>query len=123
MANINQTGRICRICLTGLDRLRQRTSSDDSYYKEIRKDNEMSEWLDIETAPRDGTWILLIGGRTDEDFYSDQYANESNRPVTARWFNEGQPDEDWGVSFWDGDWRTYYKNPTHWQPLPEPPKV
>ena len=69
------------------------------------------EWQPIETAPKDGTTILLYVGK-----FCDDYA----------------------VAFWYGDyWHVGLKeyarytdrydfefgNPTHWMPLPEPPNA
>lgn len=84
----------------------------------------MSDWQPIATAPKDGTWILLAGGKTDEDFYNPSARAEwLNRAVTAFW-HEDQWFEDggaWAIAFWDGDWRTYYDVPTHWMPIPSAP--
>lgn len=54
------------------------------------------EWQPIETAPRDGTWILV-------------YVNGT---VTNAFFYLGHWD--------DGDYFSRME-PTHWMPLPEPP--
>ena len=83
-------------------------------------------WQPIETAPKDGTWILLCGGRTDEDFYLRDEPEAQSRIVSAFWLLSPCGDEDgeeWSVGFWDGSWRTGYENPTHWMPLPPPPSV
>jgi hypothetical protein len=59
----------------------------------------MSEWQPIETAPKDETRVLLVAS------YGTMH-----------------------TAFWrDGLWRCggmgqYFNNPTHWMPLPEPPK-
>lgn len=74
----------------------------------------MNEWQPIETAPKDGSWILLAGGRTDESFHYEEVKNESRRPVVAKWCIE---DECWDVAFWDGAWRTGYINPKKWASL------
>lgn len=64
----------------------------------------------IETAPTDGTWILLSGGRTDEDFcMEDNHPSDLSRAVTGKWF-EGE----WVFSFWDGAWRGTYCCPKYW---------
>jgi len=74
------------------------------------------EWQPIETAPKDGAWILVMGGKTDEDFYCA--TKENRRPAVVKFCNE---DKDWVMCFWDGNWRTGYQSPTHWMPLPPPP--
>lgn len=71
----------------------------------------MSQWQQIETAPRDGTVIdLWAGARRADCFW---------------WVSEDCDD--------DSHWRQEYAEvggcsfavdatPTHWMPLPEPPK-
>ncbi len=58
----------------------------------------MTDWQPIETAPRDGTRVLV-------------WAHD--RAWTADRCSEGVPD------FWDSDGT--FIQPTHWQPLPAPP--
>lgn len=70
----------------------------------------MSEWQPIETAPRDGTAILVTDGQTQRVAWTQHPAEHGN------------------VAAW-----TYYitrsgayvviMNPTHWMPLPSPPEV
>lgn len=90
--------------------------------KAVRK---LGAWQPISTAPQDGTWVLLCGGATDEDDYRDEVGTRGlYRAVTAMWIPEHDfSEEGWAVSYWDGDWRTYYKGGTHWMPIPEFPKV
>jgi len=66
----------------------------------------MSEWQPIDTAPRDGTIVLAAQGSTIDTMF-------------------------WTMSAWadGGGWvnninrsDTYVFDPTHWMPLPEPPK-
>lgn len=64
-----------------------------------------SEWLPIESAPMDGTWILLSGVCT-----------RTKAPALVCQSFGG----DW-ISADDG-YDAYFE-PTHWQPLPQPPKV
>jgi hypothetical protein len=58
----------------------------------------MSEWQPIETAPRDGTRILV----SDADGFM----------IVAFWFADG-----WD----DGDFRSGLTWPQYWMPLPPPP--
>lgn len=88
----------------------------------------MSEWRDIESAPRDGTYVLV-------------YANIATVPVVhiawyrnaEEWEEQGQYCGDWeSLKEWEG-WWSYtensvsqskledYKFPTHWMPLPSSP--
>ncbi len=61
------------------------------------------EWQPIETAPIDGTSVLLCykGGKVSCGEYSD-----ANDFFPAFWFTYGEGQ----------------CNPTHWMPLPPPPK-
>lgn len=64
----------------------------------------MAEWLPIDTAPKDGRRILvrcrLIGPCV----------------ASAGWDNDSPNDIRWGVV------NDVYAEPTHWMPLPDPPK-
>lgn len=64
----------------------------------------MSEWQPIETAPKDGTWVLLY----------HQYARISD------WYWDGQKWHN-DVLDWGDDEPSLA--PTHWQPLPDPPSL
>lgn len=59
----------------------------------------MTEWQPIETAPKDGTPILVC----DKGPYA----------YVAEWFQHSRT--------WIGADKMYWE-PTHWMPLPEPPK-
>lgn len=71
------------------------------------------DWQPIETAPKDGTWVLLSGGKTTEYDYCNDHVR-LDRPVTAFWSEENG----WAFCYWDGMWREAYKDPTHWCRLP-----
>ena len=65
----------------------------------------MSAWQPIETAPKDGTSILVYGPDIRQPFYMDVCAWPPN---------------------WEGKWPVAYMayaagEPTHWMPLPQPP--
>lgn len=70
------------------------------------------EWQPIETAPKDGTKVILYNG---------------NRAASAQWFdkfekceNDQFPQTGWfeGISY---GYHCFFYSPTHWIPLPEPP--
>ena len=61
----------------------------------------MSEWKPIETAPRTSKAILV-------------WCPERKNIYIVCWFDEWQ--------HFCGTGRTLNETPTHWMPLPEPPK-
>jgi hypothetical protein len=76
----------------------------------------MKEWAPIETAPKDGTKIIGYQPKTDD---------EGEIINVMEWM----PRQSWHRSDFTGLWveahgEQYesYK-PTHWMPLPEPPKL
>lgn len=86
----------------------------------------MSEWQPIETAPRDGTAILLFypeGRWIDPGEANDSDGQVQPDMIVARF------DVEWGKrSGMDANcWEGYYNafcgrgEPTHWMPLPDPP--
>ena len=76
------------------------------------------EWQPIETAPKDGTAVLLWG----------LWAGEINGPdetprVDIGQFTDGRSDYA-GNDWWQlltGDAYACWMQPTHWMPLPPPP--
>lgn len=77
------------------------------------------EWQPIETAPKDGTDVLLWG----------KWAGEVSGPtenivIDIGFFTDGS--SDYAGKFWwalkTGDAYMCWINPTHWMPLPTPPK-
>lgn len=72
----------------------------------------MSAWQPIETAPKDGTWILGVR----------QYKQQSGKPdvwtiPTSLLWHDGR----WCQGC-DCDWDFKQEvKPTHWMPLPQPP--
>lgn len=73
----------------------------------------MSEWQPIETAPRDETTIL-VGNFRDPSWSFLQhvvYWNETDL---------GTPDHPWCIN--DTEEGLHKDYPTHWMPLPEPPR-
>ena len=78
----------------------------------LRRASHAQGWRDIESAPKDGTYILLAG--------PSGYKGTPLRVEVCRYDTEFRPLQPWvdyaGDSFLDsGDY------PTHWMPLPAPP--
>ena len=74
----------------------------------LRKDAELIEWQPIETAPKDGTDILVMTGETMH---------------VVRWINIHGDFDYWAVDDnKHGPFTLRGKAPTHWMSLPEPPK-
>lgn len=72
------------------------------------------KWQPIETAPKDGTTILLASGKYVLTGYWE------TDPGWA-WKFDGPC---WGICEVEDDYYSVYKFPdwpTHWMPLPEPP--
>lgn len=68
----------------------------------------MIEWQPIETAPKDGTDILVMTGETMH---------------VVRWINIHGDFDYWAVDDnKHGPFTLRGKAPTNWMPLPEPPK-
>lgn len=77
-------------------------------------------WQPIETAPRDGTLVLVWSDELYMKPYIAWWGVDQNAP------EDGNEQEEWLTG--DGDsWSTgyYYTpcNPTHWMPLPAPPQA
>lgn len=75
---------------------------------------EMDGWQPIETAPKDGSAILIYGGTYSYSIYADEPFDGVS---IARWYRFHWRGEDRQAH---DDW--YSHNPTHWQPLPNPPQ-
>lgn len=74
-------------------------------------------WQPIETAPKDGTWIIVTTPHAE-----DEDPLESNEPdcCIVRWAADIHGDG-WA---WETAWADQALNttlPTHWMPLPPPP--
>lgn len=68
-------------------------------------------WQDIESAPKDGTVLLLADGEMVlRGSFKEDYLTEE-----MGWFDEHWDDYSTGSTYTP-------LNPTHWQPLPQPPK-
>lgn len=75
-------------------------------------------WRPIESAPKDGTWTLLFGGKCDGD------EGDKHRVVVGQYtnyLNARETDWHWQFAWYDGGYSGVYEAPTHWAPLPPPP--
>ena len=79
----------------------------------------VAEWQPIETAPKDGTWVMVLCAKSIQDsdlpepcVFTDRWVSETNE-----WWE--QVSENKKVKRLDDNshWISY-EDPTHWQPLP-----
>ena len=70
----------------------------------------MACWQPISTAPKDGTYVLVATGSGD---WGDE--SESNPHIAQ--YDPGAVTGDWRIQL-DGQ----HIDPTHWMPLPAPPR-
>jgi Protein of unknown function (DUF551) len=72
----------------------------------------MSEWQPIETAPKDGTRILIF----DQNIYIASWSDEVQ-------FGQFEFRPGWQIFDVDGDqfYSVASEHPTHWMSLPAPP--
>ncbi len=79
----------------------------------------MSNWQPIETAPKDGAWVLVYGRGPDDE------AKGERRTAVAQFTNylNGITREEfwWQFAWYDGGYYGGFDEPTHWMPLPAPP--
>lgn len=76
------------------------------------------EWRTIETAPKDGTFILLINeAHQGEHPLGGPYNAEQKAPRVCRWVKMFRPNWCDCHGHYDSSFE-----PTHWMPLPEPPE-
>ncbi len=96
-----------------------KTGNDTYHSAEVRKSwngwlarAEAEGWMPIESAPRDGTPILVC--------YADTYVSNGFLPIAVRW-RSYHPNAKGEEDFRDiGGARI--RKITHWMPLPTPPK-
>lgn len=74
----------------------------------------MSEWEPIESAPKDGTFILMY--KSVGTHYLD---NEYTPFYVCQWLENGTYG---GPGWFYGEGEFFLRNPTHWMPLPAPPR-
>jgi len=102
-------------------RAKKAEAERDALKSEVERLKAAQAWQPIETAPKDGTKIILFGRCEWND-----YGNPSDEPEIAIGY--------WGAEYVFGtakedyEWLTTSSNPyvdkchaTHWMPLPTPP--
>lgn len=87
----------------------------------LKREREGMAWRPIETAPKDGTTVLVyVPGETlyptaasydSREYFAKEYGDPEYMPEGWRWEN-GYP----------GDFHEEVIDPTHWLPLPSPPE-
>ena len=84
--------------------------------------NINNEWLPIETAPKDGDWILGLNAKSKDSGIirwssKEDYIKRSKEEGTANWKYKAH--EGWQCYEYD----SAYASPTHWLALPKPPAL
>lgn len=77
----------------------------------------MSDWQPIDTAPKDGTSVVLamyVG-------QSLQWLTLGSWTTTADWYAKTRMENREKVTGWHGSGGNPLRAPTHWTPLPLPP--
>jgi hypothetical protein len=78
------------------------------------------DWQPIASAPKDGTFVLLGGGRTSGDDL------EEGGPAVrvVRWLERGDVSwPGWYIAVLEGGFNCVgYWDPTHWAPIPKGPE-
>jgi len=98
-SNLNDANSLLAECYGRLGRLNEEN-------ERMRNDAERIEWQPIETAPKDGTDILVMTGETMH---------------VVRWINIHGDFDYWAVDDnKHGPFTLRGKAPTHWMSLPEP---
>lgn len=89
----------------------------------------MSEWQPIETAPKDGTNLLLYCGPDYDPIWGIGYWHEPTEE-DAHYFSHPEfPDKELAAKFLTPGWRIWFDYdfkaaawPEYWTDLPNPPK-
>lgn len=74
---------------------------------EIERLRAASQWQPIETAPKDGTWVLLLWPMTRTNVMVSGKYYISARDFEEMWLSQPSVEST--------------HEPTHWMPLPSPP--
>ena len=79
-------------------------------------------WQPIETAPKDGTWILVFGVGPD---YGQPVEVENECKMAVAQYTETRNGQKvpghWQFAWYDGGYYGEFLTPVRWMPLPEVP--
>lgn len=81
----------------------------------------MTDWKPIDSAPKDGTWVLLTGGKIEYGWYEDSQPTVVSGQYSTM-LNTYPTHGHWQFAWYDGGHYGWYEEPTHWMPIPDPPK-
>lgn len=79
-------------------------------------------WQTIETAPKDGTEVLIYGGTMGNDQETYFSTHKMEFVTIAAYQGWGTCKHYWRGANCGGHNEYYWHNPTHWMPLPTIPK-
>ncbi len=102
---------VCSLCEEAADEI-------EKLRAEVQELRAKSEWQPIETAPKNGTEILITDG---VDIWTAVYL-KSNIQNYSPFFAKSSDNLTLNVgAYWESEPDYIYK-PTHWRPLPEAPE-
>jgi len=86
--------------------------------EQLEKALEAQQWKPIESAPKDGSKILLASLGYAMNW--DEGCVLEDKALSVGWASSGFWSKQFN-KFWDGSEPCGFANLTHWQPLPTPP--
>lgn len=127
-ASFNKGGSIALCRLKHSDAYMDTWGSMIGPHKFVRS-SLVPQWQPIETAPRDGTWVMVTGYEMPQkgDHYTSigDWSAEGEAPVcvVAQFSDEGEDYTYWRFCSYDsGIYGDAIRSPTHWMSLPKPPE-
>lgn len=75
------------------------------------------QWQTIESAPKDGTWVLLTGGKIRYGWNADDVPPCVVGQWTHHLNGSERPEGRWQFAWYDGGYYGEYEAPTHWMDL------
>ena len=82
------------------------------------------KWEPIETAPKDGTWVLAVASHIADVTPAVAHWETFPQPLLYAPQSQWRTDEAGDYlddAAWEEAWRAVRYEPTHWMPLPAPP--